>query len=99
MGSAGGTRGARWYCSSLSAEVYPCLFSRSRFFTTLLSLVILAAAGFVHFYPAILRFVDFKPWPEPTTLGEALLRERRLRGLRVDQIAAIIGADEGTWRR
>jgi hypothetical protein len=54
---------------------------------------------FVSFYPAIIRFLEYEPWPEPTTLAEALLAERRRRGMEIRRIAALIGVDEGTWRR
>ena len=50
-------------------------------------------------YPAIIAYLSYEPWEEPRTLGEALLAERRRRGLRIDQIAELIDVDEGTWRR
>lgn len=54
---------------------------------------------FVSVYPAIIRFLGYEPWEEPQTLGEALLAERRRRGIRIDQAAELVGVDEGTWRR
>lgn len=54
---------------------------------------------FVHAYPAIVAYLGYEPWAEPTTLAEALLAERRRCGLRIDQAADLIGVDEGTWRR
>lgn len=54
---------------------------------------------FVSAYPAIIQFLEYEPWPEPKTLGEALLAERRRRGIEIRKAAALIGADEGTWRR
>ncbi|UTP39748.1 helix-turn-helix domain-containing protein [Phenylobacterium sp. LH3H17] len=51
------------------------------------------------FYPAIIGFLGYEPWPEPTTLGEALQAERRRRGLPVKRAAALVGVDEGTWSR
>lgn len=50
-------------------------------------------------YPAVIAYLSYEPWEEPRTLGEALLAERRRRGLRIDQAAALVGVDEGTWRR
>jgi transcriptional regulator with XRE-family HTH domain len=32
-------------------------------------------------------------------LAEALLAERRRRGLEIRKAAALVGVDEGTWRR
>ena len=54
---------------------------------------------FVHQYPAILRYLEYEPWPPPTCLAEALLAERRRRGLSVASAASSIDVDEGTWRR
>lgn len=54
---------------------------------------------YVSAYPAIIRFLGYEPWQEPTTLAEALVAERRRRGLRIDQAAELVGVDEGTWRR
>ena len=50
-------------------------------------------------YPAIIEFLGYEPWPEPRCLGDALLAERRRRGLEIRKAAALIGVDEGTWRR
>jgi transcriptional regulator with XRE-family HTH domain len=50
-------------------------------------------------YPAIISFLGSEPWPEPQTLGEALLAERRRRGIEIRKAAALAGVDEGTWRR
>jgi transcriptional regulator with XRE-family HTH domain len=54
---------------------------------------------FAHFYPSIIRFLGYEPWPEPATLTEALRAERRRRGLGVKSAAPLIGVDEGTWLR
>ena len=54
---------------------------------------------FVRAYPAIIRFLGYEPWNEPLTLGEALLAQRRRRGLRTGTAARVIGVDEGTLRR
>ena len=32
---------------------------------------------FVHQYPAILRYLEYEPWPPPTCLAEALLAEAK----------------------
>ncbi len=54
---------------------------------------------FVHAYPGIIRFLGYEPWPAPQTLGEALLAERRRRGLPIKQAAQELGVDEGSFRR
>ena len=54
---------------------------------------------FVSFYPAIIEFLGYEPWNEPQSLAEALLAERRRRGMEIRRIAALIGVDEGAWRR
>lgn len=51
----------------------------------------------VHFYPALIAYLGCEPWSEPRTLAEALLAERRRRGLEMRKIAALVGVDEGTW--
>lgn len=58
-----------------------------------------AREPFVSAYPAIIAFLGYEPWDEALTLGEALLAERRRRGLRIDQAAELARVDEGTWRR
>ena len=54
---------------------------------------------FVHAYPALITFLGYEPWDEPTTLGAALLCERRRRGLNIECAAELIGVDAGTWLR
>lgn len=51
------------------------------------------------FYPAIIAFLGYEPWPAPETLGEAMRAERRRRGLPLKRAAALVGVDEGTWMR
>jgi len=58
-----------------------------------------ARRPFVSRYPTIIEFLGYEPWPEPQSLAEALLAERRRRGLEMRQIAAHMDVDEGTWRR
>ena len=58
-----------------------------------------ARPPFVHAYPKIIQFLGYEPWPSPETLAEALLAERRRRGLSVETSAKIIGIDPGTWLR
>ncbi|WP_425262588.1 helix-turn-helix domain-containing protein [Sphingobium cyanobacteriorum] len=53
----------------------------------------------VRMYPRIIQFLGFEPWPEPQTLAEQLLAERRRRGRSMRRAALAIGVDEGTWRR
>ena len=50
-------------------------------------------------YPAIIRFLGYEPWPKPQTLAEALLAERRRRGLSIKAAARSAGVDDGTWRK
>ena len=50
-------------------------------------------------YPRLIEFLGYEPWSEPCSLAEALLAERRRRGMEIRQIAALTGVDEGTWRR
>jgi hypothetical protein len=33
---------------------------------------------FVSAYPAVIRYLGYEPWDEPTTLGDVLLAERRV---------------------
>ncbi|WP_404979710.1 helix-turn-helix domain-containing protein [Caulobacter segnis] len=51
------------------------------------------------FYPAIIRFLGREPWPQPVTLPEQLLAERRRRGLTIQETAKAVGVDEGTYGR
>jgi DNA-binding XRE family transcriptional regulator len=54
------------------------------------------------FYPALIGFLGYEPWPEPQTLAEALLAERRRRGLNRRAAAQLMGIDEttiGYWER
>ena len=50
-------------------------------------------------YPAIIRYLGHEPWPEPVTLGERLLAQRRRRGLSIKAAAIETGVDEGTFGR
>lgn len=56
-------------------------------------------APYVHHYPGIIRCFGYEPWPEPVTLGEKLLAERRRQGLSIKRAAEIVGVDEGTFGR
>lgn len=58
-----------------------------------------ARTPLVSAYPAIIQYLGYEPWPEPVTLGQALLAARRKRGVEIRKAAVIVGADEGTWRR
>ena len=53
----------------------------------------------VHFYPAIIAFLGYEPWPTPVTLGERLLAMRRRRGWTIKQSAMSINVDESTFAR
>jgi hypothetical protein len=41
-------------------------------------------------YPAIIAFLGYEPWSEPKTVPEALLAERRRRGLSIKRAAQAI---------
>lgn len=41
-------------------------------------------------YPEIIAFLGYEPWKPPTTFGEALIAERRRRGLSVKAAAALL---------
>lgn len=51
------------------------------------------------FYPGIVNFLGYEPWPEPTSLAEALQSERRRRGVAIRTAAVLCGVDPGTWGR
>ncbi len=56
----------------------------------------------VRYYPAILRFLGYDPFPAPTTLPERIARHRQRLGLSIEAAAKILGVDEGTfgaWER
>jgi len=53
----------------------------------------------IRFYPAIVAFLGYEPWPKPRTLPEALLAERRRRGIEIHSASELVGVDEGTWGR
>ncbi|HEY6817637.1 MAG TPA: hypothetical protein VI168_19035 [Croceibacterium sp.] len=50
-------------------------------------------------YPAIIRFLDYEPWPEPATLGERLRAERLRRGLSIRGAASYLLIDEATFAK
>ncbi len=49
-------------------------------------------------YPTIIGFLGYEPWSSPQTLAEALIAERRRRGLSIEAAATLSGVDQGTWR-
>jgi DNA-binding XRE family transcriptional regulator len=51
------------------------------------------------FYPAVITFLRYEPWELPASLAEALLAERRRRGLSVERAAELTSIDPGTWLR
>lgn len=53
----------------------------------------------VEAFPGIIDFLGYEPWPFPVTLGDALVAERRRRGLAVAHAAKLAGIDPGTWGR
>lgn len=50
-------------------------------------------------YPALIGFLGYEPWPEPYSLAERLVAERRRRGLSADRAAAVIDVDPEVLRR
>lgn len=42
------------------------------------------------FYPALIRFLGYEPWPEPMFIGDRLRAERLRRGLTQEQAAAVV---------
>jgi transcriptional regulator with XRE-family HTH domain len=48
--------------------------------------------------PAIVRFLEYDPFPLPTTLAEHLLAQRRAMGWTIRQASEELGVDPGTWR-
>ena len=49
------------------------------------------------YYPAIIRFLGYEPWPEPASLPGTLRAARLRQGLSIAAAASAIQADEGTW--
>lgn len=47
---------------------------------------------------AIIRFLGYDPFPEPTNRSERLLAKRRAMGWSIKEAARQRGVDEGTWR-
>ena len=47
--------------------------------------------------PAIIRFLDYDPFPEPKNIPERLLAKRRAMGWSTREAARQLGVDEGTW--
>lgn len=48
------------------------------------------------YYPALIRFLGFDPWPTPRTLGERLRAERLRRGLSQEQAATVMQVNPGS---
>jgi transcriptional regulator with XRE-family HTH domain len=53
----------------------------------------------VRYYPAIFEFLEYDPFPEPVTLPERIISQRRKLGLTISQAAKRTGVDGGTFRR
>jgi Mg chelatase-like protein len=51
----------------------------------------------VRYYPLIIEFLGYEPWPVPQSLGEKLMAQRRRLGLSVKRAARDMSIDEGTW--
>ena len=50
-------------------------------------------------YPTVIRYLGREPWREPVSLSDALVAERRRRGLSIAGAAIVVGVDEGTLGR
>ena len=50
-------------------------------------------------YPRIIDFLGYNPLPEPMTLGEAIRRQRLMRGWSIEKLASEAGVDPATVRR
>jgi DNA-binding XRE family transcriptional regulator len=48
--------------------------------------------------PAILRFLNYGPFPAPKTVAQRLLHERRQRGWSTSEAARQVGIDRTTWQ-
>ena len=48
--------------------------------------------------PALIRFLGYDPFPEPTNLPERLLAKRRGMGWSIGKAARQLGVDPGAWR-
>ena len=53
----------------------------------------------VRYYPAILRFLGYDPFPAPQTWGERVYATRRSLGLTIDDAAQRAGVDPTTFAR
>ena len=47
--------------------------------------------------PAIVRFLGYDPFPEPTTLSQLLLAKRREMGWTIKEATRAVGVDPTTW--
>lgn len=48
--------------------------------------------------PAIVEFLSYDPFPEPTTLPQHLLAKRRAMGWSIKEAAQALGVDPSSWR-
>lgn len=48
------------------------------------------------FYPGLIRFLGFEPWPNPRSMSERLQAERLRRGLTRKQLAGMLDVDLGS---
>ena len=55
-----------------------------------------AAEPYVTYYPAIIAFLGYEPWPEPRTLGERIRAARYRKGLSFREAAVRYDIDDGT---
>jgi len=58
-----------------------------------------AALPLVSFYPRIIAFLGYEPWPEPRTLAEMPLAKRRREGRSGREAALLMGVDQATYIR
>jgi DNA-binding XRE family transcriptional regulator len=57
------------------------------------------ATPLVSFYPRIIAYLGYEPWPKPETLAEMLLAQRCRQGFSAKETAEMMGIDPGTYSR
>jgi DNA-binding XRE family transcriptional regulator len=54
---------------------------------------------FPRYYPHIIEWLGYDPFPKPETDGQELRQARLRRGMTAQQAADEVGVDQGTWLR
>jgi DNA-binding transcriptional regulator YiaG len=58
-----------------------------------------ATEPLVSYWPAIIGFLRYEPFPHPESLSERMLAFRRRAGLSIKEAARRVGVDEASWSR